>query len=221
MRGSFLSQDRGDIGEAIKSLAQQMARPTKSSMEDLKRLGRYLKGRPSMALRFSQQDMPKYLRVSVDSDFAGDRSTRKSTTGMVQRFGNHTIKTTSNLQSSVGLNVSECEFYALVHGAAHGLGMQAFLRDIGIDIPLVVESDSTSAKSFASRKGLGKQRHVQTRYLWIQDRVAAKSFEIRKVCTHWNVSDVLTKTVTRSLLDKHLEMMGFCDVDLSLKHKHV
>ena len=219
MRASFLSQDRADLGEAVKSLAQQMARPTQSSLEDLKRLGRFLKGRPSVALRFEHQQMPRNIRVSVDSDFVGDRSTRKSTTGMVQRFGRHTIKTTSNLQASVGLNVSECEFYALVHGAAHGLGLQAYLRDIGIDLPLIVDSDSSSARSFASRRGLGKQRHVQTRYLWIQDRVAAKSFEIQKVCTHRNVSDILTKSVTRSLLDKHMEQMGFVDVQQSELHK--
>ena len=49
--------------------------------------------------------------------------------------------------------------------------MQSFMRDMMVELDVIVESDSTSAKSFASRKGLGKQRHVQTRYLWIQDRV--------------------------------------------------
>ena len=219
MRASFLSQDRADLGEAVKSLAQHMARPTASSMEDLKRLGRYLKGRPSVAIRYDEQDMPHEIRISVDSDHAGDRSTRKSTTGMVQRLGSHTIKTSSNLQTSVGLNVSECEFYALVHGAAHGLGLQAFLRDIGIDLPLIVESDSNAAKSFANRRGLGKQRHVETRYLWIQDRIANRSFLIEKVLGTRNVSDILTKAVTRQLLDEHLRSMGFVDVTPSMLHK--
>ena len=95
MRASFLSQDRADLGEAVKSLAQQMAKPTASSLEDLKRLGRYLKGRPDMAIRLDQQKMPSRLLISVDSDYAGDRATRKSTTGMVQRLGRHAIKTTS------------------------------------------------------------------------------------------------------------------------------
>ena len=107
--------------------------------------------------------MPATIRVSVDSDFAADRATRRSTLVMVQRLGRHPIKTTSTFQTSVGLNVSDCELYALVHGAAH----------LGIDLLLIVESDSSSAKAFASRRRLGKQRHVQTRYLWIQDTVAA------------------------------------------------
>ena len=54
--------------------------------------------------------MPKSLRTIVDSDHGADRLTRKSATGMVQRLGTHTIKTTSNLQAPIGLNVSEAEY---------------------------------------------------------------------------------------------------------------
>ena len=48
----------------------------------------------------------------------------------------------------------------LVHGAAHGLGPQAYMRDLGIDLLLIIESDSSSAKAFASRRRLGKQRRA-------------------------------------------------------------
>ena len=64
--------------------------------------------------------------------------------------------------------------YAIVDGAAHRFGLQSCLRDLGIEIielPVVVESDSNAARSFASSRELGKQRHVQIRYLWIQQRV--------------------------------------------------
>jgi hypothetical protein len=117
---------------------------------------------------------------------------------MVQTFGTHMIKASSNLQSVVGLNVSESEFYALVHGASHGLGLQAYFLDIGIKVGLVIFSDSTSAKSFASRRGLGKQRHVMTRFLLLQQVVAAERVCVKKVHTSHNCSDVLTNTLMRS-----------------------
>ena len=72
----------------------------------------------------------------------------------------HTIKTTSNLQTPIGLNVSEAEFYALVHGSCHALGIQSYLRDLGINVDITIESDSNAAKAFASRQGLGKQRQT-------------------------------------------------------------
>ena len=156
-----MSQDRADLGEAAKGLAQRKWKPSTSSVEDLNRLARYLLGRPSLALRYEQQRMPADIHVSIDRLFAAARATRKSTTGEVQRLGRHPIKTTSNLQTSAGLNVSECVFCALVHGAAHGLGLEAHTRDLRTDLPLIIESDTASAKAFASRRGLGKQGHAR------------------------------------------------------------
>ena len=152
MRAAFLAQDRADIGEAVKGLARSMARPTAGSWRDLKHLGRYLIGKPNVVLRFDQQTMPKTLRTIVDSDHGADRLTRKSTTGMVQRLGTHTIKTTSNLQTPIGLNVSEAEYYALVHGGCHALGIHSCLHDVGSTVDIVLESDRNAAKTFTSRQ---------------------------------------------------------------------
>ena len=92
-------------------------------MQELKRLGRYLVYRPYVSLVYEQQRMPDHILVSVDSDHAADRLTRKSISGLVIRLGLHVIKGSSSIQSALGLNVGEAEFYALVHGGAHGLGM--------------------------------------------------------------------------------------------------
>ena len=199
-----------------------MARPTAGSWRDLKHLARYLLGRPNVVLRFNQQTMPKTLRTIVDSDHGADRLTRRSTTGMVQRLGMHTIKTTSNLQTPIGLNVSEAEFYALVHGGCHALGIQSYLRDLGINVDITIESDSNAAKAFASRQGLGKQRHVQTRYLWIQHQVAVGAITIIKIKTDHNVSDILTKVMPNATIVKHMKTMGYKDeTNLSKLHKNL
>ena len=52
--------------------------------------------------------------------WAGDRHSRKS------------IQHCSSTQGSVALSVGEAEYYALVKGAAEGLGIQALARDLGI-----------------------------------------------------------------------------------------
>ena len=134
MKAAFVAQDRADLGETARSLAKSMAAPTPSSMADLKRLGRYLSGHRRVVLTYEEQEMPKVLETYVDSDHATDRVTRKSVTGMAQMLGGHTIKNTSNTQTAIGLNVSECEFYALVHGGAHGLRVQSYMRDLGLEV---------------------------------------------------------------------------------------
>lgn len=183
MRAASLVQDRGDIGEAVKGLARSMAKTTAGAWKDLKHLGRFSFGKPNVVLRFDQQTLPKTLITTFDSDHGADRLTRESTTGMVQRLSVHTIKTTSNLQTPIGLNVSEAEYYALVHGSGHALGIQSYLTDLGIDVDIVIQSDAYAAKALASRQGLGKQRHVQTLYLWIRNQVAMGAIKIRKIKT--------------------------------------
>ena len=166
--------------------------------------------------------MPKLLKTIVDSDHGADRLTRRSTTGMVQRLGMHPIKTTSNLQTPIGLNVSEAEFYALVHGSCHALGIQSYLRDLGINVDITIESDSNAAKAFASRQGLGKQRHVQTRYLWIHHQVAVSAMTITKIKTDHNVSDILTKVMPHGTIVKHMKTMGYRDeTNLSKLHHNL
>ena len=90
-------------------------------MVELKRLARYLIFRPYVSLVYRQQRMPYCLLVSVDSDHAADRLTRKSISGMAIRLGQHVVKATSSAQTALGLNVGEAEFYALVHGGAQGM----------------------------------------------------------------------------------------------------
>lgn len=209
-----MAQDRPDLGESVKKLAQGMSTPRAAHLDLLKRLGRYLVSFPSMGIVYKQQILPDFIRVSVDSDFAGDRVSRKSTTGMVQWFGNHVVKRTSTLQTCVGLNVAETEYYALCHGASHGLGLQAFLLDIGVLVSLEIESDSNSARSFSSRQGLGKQKHVMTRYLWMQDAVASQRLISKKVPTAKNTSDILTKSTDGTTLRKHLTTIGLIAVRL-------
>ena len=52
-RANYLSQDRLDIAFAVKELCRQMASPRTCDWNALKRLGRYLVGRPRVVCRFA------------------------------------------------------------------------------------------------------------------------------------------------------------------------
>ena len=91
-RANYLSQDRSDIRYAVKELSRSMSKPTERDWERLKRLGRYLAGQPRLVSRYEEQDHTKYIDVWVDTDFAGCRKTRKSTSGGMAMMGGHIIK---------------------------------------------------------------------------------------------------------------------------------
>ena len=140
----------------------------------------------------------------VDSDHAGCLATRRSTTGLVARLGQHVVKTASNLQSTTSLSSGESEYYGVVKGCAMALSLQALLVDWGVRVQARVFTDSAAARGTISRRGLGRLRHVQTRYLWVQERCAAGDVAIEKVGTKDNFADILTKPCPAETIDKHM-----------------
>ena len=91
MRLSYLAQDRLDLAETVKHLAQRMSEPREFDFVPLKRAARYLVGKPKAALKFRRQKHVDKITVFVDSDFADDPVSRKSTTGLAAQIGNHTL----------------------------------------------------------------------------------------------------------------------------------
>ena len=70
-------------------------------------------------------------------------------------------------------------------------------------------TDSSAALGTSNRLGLGKSRHVQTRFLWVQEHLAAKNFELEKVATNKNVADICTKSLNAEAAARHVRTMGF------------
>ena len=177
-RGNYLSADRIDIQFAAKEICRSMALPTSLSWRALKRLSRYLSGKPRLVYVYRRQVLDT-IDVYVDTDWAGCTRTRKSTSGGVVMLGRHTIKHWSSTQPNVALSSGEAEFYGVVHGAGHGLGYQALLADLGVAVPLRVWTDSSAALGICSRQGLGKLRHLDTHTLWVQQAVRSRRVELK------------------------------------------
>ena len=129
--------------------------------------------------------------------------------------GRHSLRHGSALQQAIGLSSGEAEYYALTKGASYGLGTQAFFEDWDLQLALRVHSDSSSAKAFAKRLGLGRQRHVQTRFLWLQERVRRRHLSVLHIEGKKNPADLFTKALTRNEIIMHSEKLGskFYDKD--------
>ena len=97
MRHAYLAQDRADLIEAIKCLARGMSKSGTGHMIQLKRVSRYVRGVSRKAQQYSTQEKSiAHLEVLVDSDWAGDTVTRRSTTGVIVIRGQHLFQTQLN-----------------------------------------------------------------------------------------------------------------------------
>ena len=94
-RCNYLAADRGDIQFAVKELCRDMSNPTVRSWKRLKRLGRYLLGKPRMVQHYEWQGVGEVLEAYGASDWAGCKESGRSTSGGVIMIGNHVIKSWS------------------------------------------------------------------------------------------------------------------------------
>jgi hypothetical protein len=123
--------------------------------------------------------------------------------------GGHTVKHWSSTQPGVSLSSGEAEYIGVVRGAAQGLGFQALLRDLGLEVPMRLWTDSSAAMGIAGRQGLGKLRHLDTHTLWVQQAVRTGRFELRKIPGENNPADLLTKhSQTAERLSKLVALFG-------------
>ena len=211
MRACYLGQDRTDIQFAAKELARDNQTPTEASFAALKRLGRYLIGKPRVVQVFSCTGTdPGVVSVRVDTDDAGCLKTRKSSTGMVLRCGSHVVRTTSTTQATLKLSSGESEYNGIVKGASHALGMRSVLEDLGqnSNYSLDIGTDSTAARGMCNRKGIGKVRHLGRRLLWVQQRHANGDLGISKVKGTENEPDILTKHVSQAECEAAMQRMN-------------
>ena len=85
--------------------------------------------------------------------------------------GDHCIKAWSSTQGAVALSSAEAEFYAMVDAVIKAKWMATVARELGmgkLNPNLVLDTDSSAAKSFVARRGLGRMRHIEVRDLWLQ-----------------------------------------------------
>lgn len=169
---NFLSADTADINFATKECAQGMSAPTRQQLEQLKRLGRHLKGHMRYTMKFVQQNHVFEINAFNGSDWAGDTNTRKSTSGGMICIGDHCVGSYSVNQPVVALSSGEADLYATNKAAASVLGLRSLLRELGIDLQIRILTDSNTSKAMIMRRGLGNIKHIATNELWLQQHVA-------------------------------------------------
>ena len=175
-RANYLTLDRPDTAFTTKELCRDFASPTRSAWTRLKRLLRYLSHHRRLVWYFRFQPTDAKLQCHVDTDFAGCKKTRRSTSGGCIRNGSHLLMAWSSTQSTVALSSGEAELGGICKGASKALGLRSLAQDLGFDFQLEILTDATAAIGICKMRGLGKIRHLAVADLWVQDRVRAGDY---------------------------------------------
>ena len=96
----------------------------------------------------------------------------------------------------------------MTKAAAQVLGLMSIAADFGMKINAIVRTDSTAAMGMVHREGLGRTRHIQVQYLWIQEKLRNGFFGMQKVGTKENVADLFTKPLPAEDMRRLLSSMN-------------
>ena len=87
------------------------------------------------------------------------------------------------------------------------------LRDIGIHASVTLYTDSSAARGIIHRAGLGKLRHLETGYSWLQAAFASKRFQAQKVKGTENPADQFATYLTSLDTWRHSETLNISPED--------
>ena len=123
-------------------------------------------------------------------------------------LGKHLIRFNAKSQSVIALSTSESELYSLVSSTAAGIGLVQLASDFGLSVKLTIRCDATSCIVAATRRGLGKAKHVSVSFLWVQEVFHTGRALLVKVPTAENRADLGSKALAADRIAFLTEQCG-------------
>ncbi|KAI3727550.1 hypothetical protein L6452_16166 [Arctium lappa] len=190
----YLTASRPDIMYATCLCARYQANPKESHLAVVKRIFRYLKGTMNLGLWYPKDSGFDLIGYS-DSDFAGSKVDRKSTTSSCQLLGGNLVSWSSKKQNSVSTSTAEAEYVAAGSCCAQILWMKNQLQDyakVYSHVPILC--DNSSAIAIANNPVLhSRSKHIDIRYHFIRDHISKGDIELHFIPTDLQLADLFTK----------------------------
>jgi hypothetical protein len=167
--------------------------PKECHLRFVKRIFRYLVHTPNLGFWYpkgSTFDLLGYF----DSDYAGCKVDRKSTTGTCQFLGRSLVSWSSKKQNSIALSTAEAEYVETGACCAQLLWMKQTLSDYGCEfskIPLLCDNES-AIKLANNSVQHSRTKHIDIRHHFLRDHEAKGDIYLRHVSTERQLADIFT-----------------------------
>ncbi|KAK1366493.1 hypothetical protein POM88_042054 [Heracleum sosnowskyi] len=209
----YLTSSRPDIMFATCLCARFQADPKESQLIAIKRIFRYLKGTPNLGLWYPKNTGFELVGYS-DSDYAGCRIDRKSTTGSCQFLGGRLVSWFSKKQHSVSTSTAEAEYIAAGSCCAQILWMKNQRLDYGLvlnNIPIYC--DNTSAIAISDNPVQhSRTKHIDIRHHFIREHVERGTVKLIYVPTEKQLADIFTKPLDEATFNRLVSELGMLNL---------
>nr|GEV38010.1 putative ribonuclease H-like domain-containing protein [Tanacetum cinerariifolium] len=189
-----LDASRLDIMFVVCACVRFQVTPKTSHLHAVKRIFRYLKGQPKLALWYPR-DSPFDLVDFSNSDYTGASLDRKFTTGGFQFLGKRLTSWQCKKQTIVANSTTKAEYVVATSCCRHVLWIQNQMLDYGFNLKntkIYIDNESTIC-IVKNPVFHSKTKHIEIRHHFIRDSYEKKLIQVIKIHIDHNVVDLLTK----------------------------
>ena len=165
----YVSKHRPDIQSTIRWLCRRLKNPNMQSWRQLVKLMRYLRGTVDMCTYYPADGEVDGIHAYFDSDWGGDDLDRKSVMGGAIVVGKCRLHSHSRGGATQVLSSAEGEIASGSELLKEAIGAQHILEFIGFgNLKIYLHTDASAAKSFMHRRGAGRMKHIDIRFMWMR-----------------------------------------------------
>ena len=147
------------------------------------------------------------MEAYCDSDYAGDKESRKSVTGYGVYLQGCLIACKSRGLKTVSLSSSEAEYFAIADECTEIIFIRNILCFLGVEIgyPIVVRCDNVGAIFLGyNAKTSQRTKHIDIKAYFIREYVDQGIVKIIFVKSEDNFSDMWTKNTDQQTFRRHI-----------------
>lgn len=201
---------RPDISYAVGVLSQHLENPGRAHWDAFIHVLRYLKGTQHLFIHYNANTAGTVVQGNQswaspagysDADWAGDKSTRRSTTGYLFKIMGGAISWRSKLQPTVALSSTEAEYRATTEAGQETVWLRRLLFDFSYEpsMPTTLHCDNLGAIQLTSKSIFhARTKHVEIHYHFIRELVQDGIVELKHCLSKYMVADILTKPLGKS-----------------------
>lgn len=202
---------RPDIAYVVNAVSQYAESPSKQHWDAVKRIIKYIKETIDYGIKFKRTESNLSLVAFSDADFAGNKQTRKSTSGLVIKLGNALIVWGSEKQRSVALSTTESEYIAASQTTKELIWVSRLMKDLiktKMGIPKMYIDNQSAIRLVKNPEFHKRSKHIDLSYHFVRQYYEEKLFELYYVDTKEQIADICTKPLNKMQFQKLREMLG-------------
>jgi hypothetical protein len=142
---------------------------------------------------------PNEPNLYIDADFAGDKITRRSTSGMICFMNGGPISWSSRLQKLCAQSTAESEIYAVTDCVKEALHIKLLCEECEVrepGVPMTIWEDNNACIQMGhGLRGSKAAKHFEVRLRFLNEHCRDKTIEFARIGTKEQLADGLTKAL--------------------------